>query len=214
MRFVSAALLGLFLSSGTANAEEYVLAISPGGPYAATPGGEIARINKQRPLPNAFGSADIFGRKVESGSIQFIYFGRADNGQAMIRRLDIEVFSTATTMSRTPGFVHGQAWSSGQVWGTFSNGTGNVSGSSTSNVQVFGMTPTGETNTVLPPRASDFLADTTSAIPLPTRHVIQIHSIEPQRIVFSIKAPQPTPTRQTGPRKGDSSGKKPGWVPW
>ena len=43
MRFVTAALLGLLLSSGTANAEEYVLAISPGGPYAATPGGEIAR---------------------------------------------------------------------------------------------------------------------------------------------------------------------------
>ena len=212
MRFVTAALVALFLSAGTANAEEYVLAINPGGPYSVTPGGEIARITKQRPLPNAFGAADIFGRKVESGSIQFIYFGRADNGQAMIRRLDIEVFSTATTMSRTPGFVHGQAWSSGQVWGTFSNGTGNVSGSSTSNAQVFGMTPTGETNTVLPPRAVDFLADTTNSIPLPTRHVIQIHSIEPQRIVFSIKAPQPT--RQTGSRKGDTSGKKPGWVPW
>ena len=75
MRFVTAALVALLLSAGTANAEEHVLAINPGGPYSVTPGGEIARINKQRPLPNAFGAADIFGRKVESGSIQFIYFG-------------------------------------------------------------------------------------------------------------------------------------------
>ena len=182
------------------------------GPYATTPGGEIARINKQRPLPNAFGAADIFGRQVESGSIQFIYFGRADNGQAMIRRVDTEVFSTATTMSRTPGFVHGQAWSSGQEWGTFSNGYGSISGSTTGNAQVFGMTPTNETNTILPPRATDFLVDATNSIPLPTRHVIQIHSIEPQRIVYSIKAPEPA--RQTGPQKGGSSGKKLDWVPW
>jgi hypothetical protein len=129
----------------------------------------------------------------------------------MVRRLDTEVFSTATTMSRTPGFVHGQAWSSGQAWGTFSNGHGSISGSTTGNAQVFGMTPTNETNTILPPRATDFLVDATNSIPLPTRHVIQIHSIEPQRIVYSIKAPEPA--RRTGSQKGGSNGKKLDWVP-
>jgi hypothetical protein len=52
-------------ASSEANAEESILA-QPGGPYTATPGGEIARIQTQRPLPNAFGFGDIFGRKVET----------------------------------------------------------------------------------------------------------------------------------------------------
>jgi hypothetical protein len=71
MRFVVAALIAL-MASAEANAEKYILAIQPGGPYSATPGGEIARIQKQRPLPNAFGFGDIFGGKVETGLIQFI----------------------------------------------------------------------------------------------------------------------------------------------
>jgi hypothetical protein len=66
MRFMVAALIALIASS-EANAEEHILA-QPGGPYTATPGGEIARIQTQRPLmPNAFGFGDIFGRKVETG---------------------------------------------------------------------------------------------------------------------------------------------------
>ena len=39
-----------------------------------------------------------------------------------------------------------------------------------------------------------------------TRHVIQIHSIYPQPIVYSIKTPGQA--RQTGPQKRGSSGKK------
>ena len=75
MRFIVAALIAL-IASAEASAEEYVLAIQPGGPYTATPGGEIARIQKQRPLPNAFGFGDIFGRKVETGLIQFNQMGK------------------------------------------------------------------------------------------------------------------------------------------
>jgi hypothetical protein len=113
MRLIIAALIAL-VASAEANAEDYILAIQPGGPYSATPGGEIARIQKQRGLPNAFGFDDIFGCKVDTGLIQFIYFGQAPDGKAMIRRIDIDVLSTATTMSRTPGFI----WGQGQAWGT------------------------------------------------------------------------------------------------
>jgi hypothetical protein len=184
MRFMVAALIALIASS-EANAEEYILA-QPGGPYTATPGGEIARIQTQRPLPNAFGFGDIFGRKVETGLIQFLYFGQAPDGKAMIRRIDIDVLSTATTMSRTPGFISGQAWSNGHAWGTFSGGSGQFSGTSSGGVQVFGMSPIEESNTVLPPRAVDFLADPSQTIPLPTGHVVAIHRIQPQSIVYSV----------------------------
>lgn len=212
MQLVAAVLVALVLPA-TARADEHLLAIKPGGPYAATPGGELARIQKQRPLPNAFGFGDIFGRKVDSGFIQFIYFGRAEGGQAMIRRIDVEVVSTATTMSRTPGFISGQTWSSGHAWGTFSGGSGTFSSTSSGGGQVYGMSPIEEFNAVLPPRAIDFLADPLQPIPLPTGHIIAIHSVEPQRIVYSVTEPKTRGSRQAPP-KGAPSGKKPDWVPW
>jgi hypothetical protein len=104
----------------------------------------------------------------------------------MIRRIDIDVLSTATTMSRTPGFISGQAWSNGHAWGTFSGGSGQFSGTSSGGARVFGMSPIEESNTVLPPRAVDFLADPSQTIPLPTGHVVAIHRIQPRSIVFSV----------------------------
>jgi len=206
MHFLVVALIAL-IASANAKAEEYILAIQPGGPYTATPGGEIARIQKQRPLPNAFGFGDIFGRKVETGLIQFVYFGQAPDGKAMIRRIDVDVLSTATTMSRTPGFI----WGQGQAWGTFSGGSGQFG----AREQVFGMSPTDETNTVLPPRAVDFLADPSQPIPLPTGHVVSIHSIQPQSITFSVTGPRSPKEAPAKPvSRSQTTSDKPGWRPW
>ena len=58
-------LIAITVAAADANCEQYILAMQPGGPYTATPGGEIPRIQKQRGLPNAFGFDDIFGRKVD-----------------------------------------------------------------------------------------------------------------------------------------------------
>jgi hypothetical protein len=107
----------------------------------------------------------------------------------------------ATLRGIGDGFISGQAWSSGYAWGTFSSGA-----------QAFGMFPTGETNTVLPPRAVDFLADPTKPIPLPTGHVVSIHSVEPQRIVFSVSEPRNS-TKRPAAQKGSGS-TKPEWAPW
>jgi hypothetical protein len=217
MRIFSTALVFLTLISAGARADEYILAMNVGGPYAVTPGGELARIQKQRPLPNAFGSADIFGRKVETGFVLFIYFGRAENGHAMIRRLDVDILSTATTMSRSPGFAYGQAWSNGQAWGTFSNGTGNFGASSHRGAQVFGMSPTTETNTVLPPRGTDFTIDPQTPLPLPTGHIITLHSVEPQRLVFSLSEPKAAKSLSKNTRGNDltkPAAGKPSWAPW
>jgi hypothetical protein len=208
MRFIVATLIAL-IASGEAKAEEYILARA-GGPYTATPGGEIARIQKQRGLPNAFGFDDIFGRKVDTGLIQFVYFGQAPDGKAMIRRIDVDVLSTATTMSRTPGFI----WGQGQAWGTYSRGYGQFG----SNEQLFGMSPTDEQNTVLPPRAVDFLADPSQPIALPTGHVVVIHQIQPQGISFSVTAHRASrqESRQEAPARAPKQdpSDKPSWRPW
>ena len=208
MQFILAVLIAVIAAAADASAEQYILARA-GGPYTATPGGEIASIQKQRGLPNAFGFDDIFGRKVDTGLIQFIYFGQEPDGKARIRRIDIDVLSTATTMSRTPGFV----WGQGHAWGTFSGGSGQFG----AREQVFGMSPTDEQNTVLPPRAFDFLADPSQPIALPTGHVVVIHQIQPQGITFSVTAPRgPAQARDQGnprpPKQGPSD--KPSWRPW
>jgi hypothetical protein len=210
MKLILAVLIAITVAAADANAEQYILAIQPGGPYTATPGGEIARIQKQRGLPNAFGFDDIFGRKVDTGLIQFIYFGQAPDGKAMIRRIDVDVLSTATTMSRTPGFVYGE----GRAWGSFSGGSGQFG----AREQVFGMSPTGEENTVLPPRGTDFLADPSQPIPLPTGHIVVIHQIAPQSITYSVTVPRgPAQARDQGqPRapKPQGASDKPNWRPW
>jgi hypothetical protein len=168
----------LLYPSASASADQYVLTIQPGGPYSVGVGSELVRIRKQRPLPNAFGFADIFGRQVDTGLVQLIYFGRAAEGRAMLRRIDVDILSTATTMSRSPGFI----WGLGSTWGTFSGRGGNFD----SQVQVWGRAPTPETNVALPPRAFDFLADTSSTVPLTTGHELRLHRIEAHRVVFSI----------------------------
>ena len=209
MQFILAVLIAVIAAAADASAEQYILARA-GGPYTATPGGEIARIQKQRGLPNAFGFDDIFGRKVDTGLVQFIYFGQAPDGKAMIRRIDIDVLSTATTMSRTPGFI----WGQGQAWGTFSRGSGEFG----SREQLFGMSPTDEQNTVLPSRAVDFLADPSQPIALPTGHIVLIHQIDPQGISFSVTAPRASrqESRQEAPARAPKQGAsdKPSWRPW
>jgi hypothetical protein len=52
----------------------------------------------------------------------------------MIRRIDIDVLSTATTMSRRPGFISGPAWCNGHAWDTFSGASGQFSCTSSDGV--------------------------------------------------------------------------------
>jgi hypothetical protein len=72
--------------------------------------------------------------------------------------------------------------------GTFSVESGQISGTSSGQPQVFGMFPIEGSNTVLAPRAVDFFADPSQTLPLPTGHVVLMHTIQPQSIVFSVTA--------------------------
>lgn len=52
-------------------------------------------------LPNAFGNADVFGRKVDKGSRSIFYQGLRDDGSVVLRVVTIDVASNETTMNRT-----------------------------------------------------------------------------------------------------------------
>ena len=70
-------------------------------------GQPVFRIQRTRDLPNAFGKADLFGRKVESGYQELRYLGLGDESTVVFAFLDREIFSDETTMSRTgAGFVN------------------------------------------------------------------------------------------------------------
>ena len=200
MRFIVAALIAL--SASAEAIAESMFSQSARGPYTATPGDEIARIQKQRPLPNAFGFGDIFGRKDETGLIQFVFFGHASDGKAMIRRIDIEVLSTATTMSRTPGFISGRVWSNGHAWGTFS-GSGQFSGTSSGGAQIFGMSLIRVQHR---PSAARRRFVGRSVADHPTPHGTRCFSVTAPRTPKEVPA-KPSAAKPT------TSG-KPAWAPW
>lgn len=53
-------------------------------------------------LPNAFGNADVFGRKVEKGYRSMVYQGLRPDGVVVLRVITVDVSSNETTMNRTP----------------------------------------------------------------------------------------------------------------
>lgn len=65
-------------------------------------GGQVFKVTRSSPLPNAFGRADIFGRTVDRGSIEMRYQGQTADGKLVFRLVDIDVRSNETTMNRTP----------------------------------------------------------------------------------------------------------------
>jgi len=67
----------------------------------ASVGQQVFRVQKTRDLPNAFGKADLFGRKIEDGYQELRYLGMADESTLVFAFRDREIFSNETTMSRT-----------------------------------------------------------------------------------------------------------------
>lgn len=106
-------------------------------------GGQIFKVDRTRSLPNAFGKADIFGRKIYAGFTELRYLGTTDDGKIVLRVTEIETHSTETTMSRS-GTAHVQ----GNV-----NQYGGFSGTVT-------QPPKGSTE-LLPPNTTQFVVDPT-----------------------------------------------------
>lgn len=74
----------------------------------ASVGDVLLKVSLRESLPNAFGGADIFGRKRGRGFVEIRFMGIATDGRAIFRRKTVEVFSNETTMSRS-GIRYGSA---------------------------------------------------------------------------------------------------------
>jgi len=67
-------------------------------------GDTVISIETEKNLPNAFGKADIFGRKTPTGYITITYLG-IDDGKAVFLRRWTAIETGATTMNSTPIIV-------------------------------------------------------------------------------------------------------------
>lgn len=81
----------------TANSEQPI-----GQPTIVGVGDVVLRVNKQRNLENAFGKADVFGRKTNEGFSELRFAGVEKTGEVVLYRKDVQIITNETTMSRTP----------------------------------------------------------------------------------------------------------------
>ena len=112
----------------------------------AGPGDLVLRIERERNLENAFGEADIFGRKTKEGFTEVHFAGVESGGEVVFYRKDVQIITNETTMSRTP------------VATTTGSASTNVAGTATTygnNTQVRGTANTNYSSTTMLPK-SDF----------------------------------------------------------
>jgi hypothetical protein len=113
----------------------------------ADPGDLVMDINVTEALPNAFGGADILGRRRPAGRILVQYLG-IENGTVYFSRQSTSVSSNETTMTRTPLLIPGgsQTIINGQI------GTQTFSGTATnSETTIVGPRPHSESQVGLAP---------------------------------------------------------------
>jgi hypothetical protein len=105
LRFVIVIALAVaaFAVAGCAQVQQRQQLAEPIGLVMRTPvEGTIATILKDRDLPNAWGRADIHGRKVDAGFTKIIYRGRESDGSVLVEQIDIDLKSNASTLTRPP----------------------------------------------------------------------------------------------------------------
>jgi len=111
----------------------------------------VLKVNKQRTLENAFGKADIFGRKTNEGSSELRYAGVEKNGEVVFYRKDVKIITNETTMSRS-SVSSTTGTTSTNTTGNYNGGSnyGNVSLNSQTTHSSTTLNPTSDFHVVVP----------------------------------------------------------------
>jgi hypothetical protein len=75
-----------------------------GRQLTAGPGDTVMDFRITKPLPNAFGKADIFGRRTDAGRTVVRFMG-SQGRTAYFERSDVSLETNATTMNQTPMMI-------------------------------------------------------------------------------------------------------------
>lgn len=151
-----------------------------GSVMIAGPGDAVMDFELSRPLPNAFGQADIFGRRTNAGRTLVRFIG-VQNGAAVFQRSDIAIQSNATTMNQTPLIIP-------QVSRTMVDGTvggRHVSGTeTTTSYSVIGPRPTQQLVSEARPITITLAAGQSAPIQGKTLQVIRVSA---QSVTYSVR---------------------------
>ena len=117
----------------------------------AGPGDLLLRVDRQRNLENAFGKADIFGRKTKDGFTELRFGGVESNGEVVLFRKDVQIVTNETTMSRTPiTTTTGRATSSISGSAPTIGGDTRIQGTGTTNYSSTTLSPASDFHVVVP----------------------------------------------------------------
>ena len=81
-------------------------------------GDVLLKVTLKDSLPNAFGKADIFGRKRDRGVVEIRFMGMTSDGRAVFRRRTIEILTNETTLSPSQSWSRGSTVVQGGGYGT------------------------------------------------------------------------------------------------
>jgi hypothetical protein len=117
VRTAALVMAALALFPSAVNAKQFTYSnVAENKEVYSSVGDVLIKITLKDSLPNAFGGADIFGRKRERGFVEIRFMGLAPNGLAVFRRRTVEILTNETTLSpsqslgRSPSVVQGSGY--------------------------------------------------------------------------------------------------------
>ena len=81
-------------------------------------GDVLLKVTLKDSLPNAFGKADIFGRKRDRGVFEIRFMGMTPDGRAIFRRRTFEILTNESTLSPSQSWTRGSTVIQGGGYGT------------------------------------------------------------------------------------------------
>jgi hypothetical protein len=178
----AALIAGCVTIEHTSNTEQPI-----GQPTIVGVGDVVLRVNKQRNLENAFGKADIFGRKTNEGFSELRFAGVEKTGEVVLYRKDVRIITNETTMSRTP-FSTTTGSANTNVTGSYYGNAnyGNVNANARTNYSSTTLTPASDFHIVVPAETIPIrLAPGESKVPM-EGYVVEIIKAAPSSLEYKI----------------------------
>jgi hypothetical protein len=147
-------------------------------------GDVVLRVNKQRSLENAFGKADIFGRKTNEGFSELVFAGVEQSGEIVLYRKDVSIITNETTMSRSSVSTT-TGYANTNVTGNY-YGNGNISANATTNYSSTTLTPASDFHIIVPADTIPIrLSSSENKFPM-EGYVVEIIKATPNSLEYKI----------------------------
>ena len=148
----------------------------------------VLRVNKQRSLENAFGKADLFGRKTNEGFSELRFAGVEKTGEVVLYRNDVRIISNETTMSRTPISTTSASANTTVTGNYYGGGTyGTITANGQTNYTSTTLTPASDFHVVVPAETIPIrLAVGETKVPM-EGHVVEIIRATNSLLEYRVK---------------------------